>query len=96
MTDEELVGELTRRARVAGEAAGVYLESAAPAGTAEGLQVVARYRVGDRAFLPAADVAAIERRRTEIDLLEWAVGGDDRAALEAEAAEVLGELGEGW
>lgn len=98
MTDEreDLVTTMIDRATEAGNAAGVYLTSAAvlmgPDGPVEPLQLVARFAVGERAFLEPPDTAAIRRRREETELLERALG-PTAAELRAEFNE--GPLGEG-
>jgi hypothetical protein len=95
---ENLVDEMIERATQAGDAAGIYLirESTAvvmgPDGPTEPLQIVVRYAVGERAFLPAADVDALAQRRAEDELLERALG-PSVAELRREADEgPLGDL----
>lgn len=98
MTDErdDLVTKMIERATEAGDAAGVYLTSAAvlmgPDGPTEPLQLVARFAVGERAFLEPVDTAAIRRRREETELLESAL---NPTAAELRAEFEAGPLGEG-
>jgi hypothetical protein len=96
---DDLVATMIERAKEAGDAAGVYLTTAGvlvgPDGPTEPLHLVARYAVGERAFLAPVDVDAITQRRAEDALLERALGVDV-AALRREAAEgPLGELERG-
>lgn len=99
MTDEDLEAEMVSRATAAGEAAGLYLEVATLVREARGgtvvairpLQLVVKYRIGDRAWLPPVDVAAIEARRAEVADLEAAFGGIDVEQLRRDAA--AGPLG---
>lgn len=93
MTDEDLLAEMVRRAKAAGDAAGLYLESATPLTGGGPLQLVVHLRVGDRAFLAPADVAVIEARQAEVAALEAAVGLDDAEVLRRQAEEgPLGQL----
>lgn len=101
MTDDELEAEMVQRATAAGEAAGVYLETAmlvrevrdGSVAAVRPLQLVVRYRIGDRAWLPPVDVAAIEARQREVRQLEDAYGGIDVERLRREAqAGPLGRL----
>jgi hypothetical protein len=91
---DDLVAAMIDRATEGGNAAGVYLTTAAvlmgPDGPTEPLQVVARFAVGERAFLEPVDTDAIRRRRQEDELLGRAL--DPTAAeLRAEFEAGLGE-----
>jgi hypothetical protein len=97
--NDDLVQTMIERAREAGNAAGIYLESEGvlmgPDGPTEPLQILARYRVGERAFLPPVDVEALAQRKAEDALLARALG-PDIAELRREAEEgPLGDLERG-
>lgn len=93
----ELVAEMVKRAREAGDASGIYMSThgvvMGPDGPTEPVQIVALYAVGERAFLPDVDVVALERRRAEDALLERALTPSiDELIQEAEDG-ALGDLG---
>lgn len=101
MTVDEIEEEMVRRATAAGDAAGVYLETAmlirefrdGAVHVVRPLQLVVKYRIGDRAWLAPVDVAAIEARRAEVAQLEDAYGVVDVEQLRREAeAGPLGRL----